>query len=215
MNTPTIPTNLDNLIGKFIDSVNISEDKTEIIFKTKQACYIYEAVGECCSQTWIQYIEGIEYLYGMEVLKIEAKKTITQEEEFSTLDIMGYDIYTVKGICHLDFRNESNGYYCGWLKLKEIKFMNDILSIKEVMEEHEKIVKQLSEMEKYCTKEAASDRYYTINLLTQEVNVLKKCFESVSNYYQFTITECAVVNSLIDNVLTATETFISNKNKGD
>lgn len=93
--------------------------------------------------------------------------------------------------------------------------MNELFGLKEIMEDHEKIVKQLSEMEKYCTKEAASDRYYTINLLTQEVNVLKKCFESVSRYYQFTVSECAVVNSLIDNVLTATEAFVSNKNKDD
>lgn len=113
-------TRLDDLIGKKINNVVLSEDKQEIVFHTDTADYKYYAYAECCSCSWIENIEDLDSLIGQVVLKCEEKTIDREEADWDVTDIMSYDIYTEKGICKIDFRNESNGYYCGNLELVEV-----------------------------------------------------------------------------------------------
>lgn len=113
---------LDNLIGQKINSVVVSDDCELITFETDTHKYIYEAEGECCSCSWVEEIEDIDNIIGQTIIKIKKNgvKRGFEENEYECLDIMNYDIYTEKGICKIDFRNSSNGYYGGNLQISEI-----------------------------------------------------------------------------------------------
>jgi hypothetical protein len=112
---------LDNLIGQKINSVVVSDDKELIIFETDTHTYIYNAEADCCSHSWIEYVEDIDNVIGQTITKIE-EKDISRGEGggHECLDVMNYDLYTEKGICKIDFRNSSNGFYGGNLEIYKI-----------------------------------------------------------------------------------------------
>lgn len=113
---------LDNLIGQKINSVTVSADDEQVIFETDNHKYIYVAAEDCCSHSWIEAIEDVENIIGQKVIKIEENEVNREEDhqQCETLDIANYDIYTERGICRINFRNSSNGYYGGHLELEEI-----------------------------------------------------------------------------------------------
>lgn len=114
---------LDNLIGKRICGIAVTDEGQSITFNDEnEILYVYRACADCCSHSWIEYVEDPENLIMQKVIKIEEKDISKEEtEEYDWLDIMSYDIYTEKGICKIDFRNSSNGYYGGALEIVEIK----------------------------------------------------------------------------------------------
>jgi len=83
--------------------------------------------GGCCSDTWIEHIDGEDALLG----------TIVAVEDIDMPDLgnvgtdfcpsvyqvkyYGLRITTDKGRTVLDYRNDSNGYYGGSLDLREVK----------------------------------------------------------------------------------------------
>lgn len=119
---------LENIVGKKIISFEVSECKTEITFVDDEGTsYIYYAEADCCSSSWIEYIDEPDNLICETVLKVDVNESERLEHEKDwdgdeKLDCMGYDIYTKKGVCKIEFRNSSNGYYSGSLKIREIRF---------------------------------------------------------------------------------------------
>lgn len=109
---------VDYLVGKKITKIELSEDKSEITFFVDGESPVkFNAHGDCCSTSWIENIEEPEYLIGNVVTKVVEKDISRGEtEDYECLDIMNIDIYTDKGICTIDFRNSSNGYYGGSLE---------------------------------------------------------------------------------------------------
>lgn len=103
------------LVGKVITGIKIAKDKQVLLFVTtdgniKALCY-----GDCCSETWIEHIE-------MPALCLPAKILGVRDLEMPDLGNMpgrnfisyyGLKISTDKGDIVIDYRNDSNGYYCG------------------------------------------------------------------------------------------------------
>lgn len=116
---------MQELAGKIIKKIEISDDQESIIFTTKDNQEIgYFTWGDCCSTSWFAHISGLKNLLDQEILSIDDSKYLStiekaeteikqKEEYFDCLAIYGYDIYTKKGICTIEFRNDSNGYYGG------------------------------------------------------------------------------------------------------
>jgi hypothetical protein len=109
---------LENIVGKRINGFTITDDKTTLTFNDDAgALYVYNAEADCCSHSWIENVEDPEYLIGNLVMKVEEKEITDYEEDGCFIKIMGYDVYTDKGICKIDFRNSSNGFYGGRLQI--------------------------------------------------------------------------------------------------
>lgn len=113
---------LENIVGKRINGFVVSDEKTTLTFNDDEGMlYVYDADADCCSHSWIENIEDPEYLLGNLVLKVEEKEMPSEDQDGEYIQIMSYDIYTDKGICKIDFRNSSNGFYGGSLRIVEIK----------------------------------------------------------------------------------------------
>lgn len=105
------------LIGKKVVAVFLATDGGAIRFDVEGGeSIVAHADGDCCSHSWIEYVETPENLLGT-VSAVEdvdlGKEPDTTNYEYC--QFYGCKIYTEKGSSLLDYRNESNGYYGGSL----------------------------------------------------------------------------------------------------
>src|SRR4051794_31285794 len=103
------------LIGKKVTAVYVAADGGAIKFDVQDGePVIARADGDCCSHSWIEYVETPENLLGtvsaVEDLDLD-KPGEDKDGEF--IQFYGCKISTEKGSSTLDYRNESNGYYGG------------------------------------------------------------------------------------------------------
>lgn len=116
---------LDFLVGKKIIKLLFNEEKDSFSFildSLRLERFICE--GECCSNSWIEHVSGLKSLLGHTINKIVFIDLPADKEygEERTL-IYRWDIHTNEGICTMEMRNHSNGYYCG--ELTRIDFEDD------------------------------------------------------------------------------------------
>jgi hypothetical protein len=131
------------LLEETIQYIYMDEDNQCIAFINFHGneFFVYEAVGECCSSSWIESINNVENLIDEEIIGIERKgeairsknEEKSQDEDESREVAFGYTLKTIKGYIDIEFRNESNGYYGGEVKFKpdaklEIPLMKKNLS---------------------------------------------------------------------------------------
>ena len=115
---------MKNLIGKTVKEIKLGENertqRDSITFCTNEGDLTYDAYGDCCSNSYIHEIDGRNALIGYEVLDVIAheSKEFWDKDHCDLMQVYNYDIITKVGTCTLDFRNESNGYYGGWLELR-------------------------------------------------------------------------------------------------
>ena len=96
----------------------------------------YYAEGDCCSSSWYEHISGAENLAGTVVFGVEdvdmADVVVDNEDEFECLALYGIKIITTRGYVDIDFRNESNGYYGGYIvKVDDVDSKEDLRVLKE------------------------------------------------------------------------------------
>lgn len=108
---------MNELEGKIVSQVLMNDDNTVIVFKTDTGEQIvYEAQGDCCSESWFSGIVGLGSLLGQQVIEVTERPEIgdlkSERQEFDIL--YGYFIKTKDGVIEIEFRNASNGYYGGW-----------------------------------------------------------------------------------------------------
>lgn len=105
----------DMLLGRTLNKIRLAEDKTALLFVTKEGDIKAKCDADCCSFTWVQHIE-------MPAHGLPAKVTSVEELEMPDLgdmpdrDVVAYyglKIVTDKGEIIIDYRNDSNGYYGG------------------------------------------------------------------------------------------------------
>lgn len=108
----------NKLIGKKIKAVHLDDDKESISFETEDGeSIVARCDGDCCSRTWIEHIEGMDYLIGATVANVEDIEMNREptDADYTYTQYYGCRITTDKGHCIIDYRNESNGYYGGSL----------------------------------------------------------------------------------------------------
>jgi hypothetical protein len=108
------------LVGKKVTAVYLAEDGGAIRFDIEGGDPIVaHADGDCCSRSWIEYVETPENLLGT-VTAVEdidlAKEGTWDKDGYEYVQFYGCKITTEKGSSLLDYRNESNGYYGGSLE---------------------------------------------------------------------------------------------------
>jgi hypothetical protein len=103
-----------DLIGEKINSVTF--DERLLRFNLKDKVVSFSAEGDCCSNSFIESIDD-ESIFNDAVLEsVEVESG--EAKEIDTFDVHKCTFYkfkTDKGYATLSFRNESNGYYDGYL----------------------------------------------------------------------------------------------------
>ena len=117
-------------MNKPLESVELSPGEDEIIFSFQDGSKIrFGVVGDCCSKSWIEHLEKPYDLLGATITSIEDSSGVPWDghecgEESSYTRACGHEhlqVYntkfeTNKGTIVLEYRNDSNGYYGGWLE---------------------------------------------------------------------------------------------------
>ena len=120
---------MNDLVGNTIESVEISDDRTEVYFGINGRIPMrFIADGDCCSASWIEDFD-YEGIVGGTVVRVDVKfiehgdlietayPDFQQDEDMSFF----YEIITDRGSATLEMRNSSNGYYGGRMILAPCK----------------------------------------------------------------------------------------------
>lgn len=111
------------LIGKTIETVTHDKAKGVVRFSFREGPdVVVDAEGDCCSHSWIELVEIPTGIRGAKITALEDSDTVREAtpEELAKADCLSvYQtmIRTTKGDISLEFRNDSNGYYGGYLVL--------------------------------------------------------------------------------------------------
>ncbi len=105
------------LKGKTVTAIHFAKDKLAIKFDVEGGESIVAKVdGDCCSSTWIENVDGAEFLVGQEVLSEEdvlMPKASEKNDDYEVIAFYGYEVKSARGRMLIDYRNSSNGYYGG------------------------------------------------------------------------------------------------------
>ena len=110
------------LVGKRVVAVYLADDRKAIKFDVEGGKPVIAwADGDCCSSTWIEDLDLPASLIGGVVRAVEDidMPDLGSPDEYTEIAYYGLRITTDKGVCVLDYRNASNGYYGGsieWIK---------------------------------------------------------------------------------------------------
>lgn len=127
----------DKILNRPLASVALSDDNARITFKFQDdGEKSYGVEGDCCSSSWIEHLEAPDDLQGAIITKVEDGGGIPYDDhkcveydysksnaENEAAGYCGHDVlavyntkfYTDKGTITLEYRNDSNGYYGGYL----------------------------------------------------------------------------------------------------
>ena len=128
--------NFDDVIGKAVDTVELNKETDRITFKfldgTERG---YGVKGDCCSHSWIEHLEMPDDVRGAVIQSVDDGGEVEPwdghvcvERQYDddykvTEEGCGHDSLAVyntrfrtnKGDVVFEYRNDSNGYYGGYL----------------------------------------------------------------------------------------------------
>lgn len=116
---------MKELEGKVVAGLAVSECAAHLRFELQGGAFVcYEALADCCSESWFSDITGVSALLGQRVRAAERVELPDYDTEdgrcLQEVDqAYGYQLQTAKGRVDIVFRNSSNGYYGGELCLRE------------------------------------------------------------------------------------------------
>ena len=109
---------METLIGRVVHGLWVADGSTRLIFETDQGDLAFVAEGDCCSTSWFNDIIGVA---AFEHALVRAAETWTPDppdntDGYECLQVYGVKLTTESGYVDILFRNESNGYYGGYLE---------------------------------------------------------------------------------------------------
>jgi len=124
-------------VGKTVSKLEMNEDKSVMRFTMLDGAIFYvSAVGDCCSNSWFEHIEGEDALLGYEVLRVverEMPKAIDKTNGDLT-QFYGWTLETSRGRFDVEMRNESNGCYGGKAIVSDVVSDQDYCEIENGFE---------------------------------------------------------------------------------
>lgn len=106
------------LEGQRIKQINIDESAGCLYITTDKAIHKFHVESDCCSYSYFYEINNINQMLtwiSKDIEEIDMPEVPEQDEYTCTL-AYGYKINTEGGYGLIVFRNDSNGYYGGWMK---------------------------------------------------------------------------------------------------
>lgn len=124
---------ISKFVGKTVEAAFINDSKDVMSWKVDGKWYDLNAIGDCCSHSWFEHCDNADVFNGGTILEIEHFSGDTENGEYGNeIKVDMLKIKTDKGHCTIEFRNESNGYYSGWIDVfssmghdKDMKPMTD------------------------------------------------------------------------------------------
>lgn len=108
----------ESIREKKINGIKIDSTRECILFETDSGLVGWETDGDCCSESWIEHIEGVGSIINSEILSVEEINGGEIEGTRQDVDsIYFFKIKTTKGYAQIEMRNSSNGYYGGSLEV--------------------------------------------------------------------------------------------------
>lgn len=113
-----------NMLNRIIQEVVLSQDKESIMFRFVDGFQRSFGVGEvCCSHSWIEHLELPQDYIGATLLRVEEGEDVVPWDGHTCDNSCGHDVlqvyntkfHTDRGTITLEYRNDSNGYYGGYL----------------------------------------------------------------------------------------------------
>ena len=109
---------MKELIGRTLTGLTLSDNQRILTFHTSTGKVVYEAEGDCCSESWFAYLLG-DFIG--EVIAVAEKEERRVEPSRQEVDLVyGYILTIKEPFCSrieradVELRNSSNGYYGGW-----------------------------------------------------------------------------------------------------
>lgn len=128
----------DNLIGKRVNGILISESNNYLVFRTIDGeIFIYATSGDCCNSVWVNHIAGVDILgqgnsfdllRGALVTGAEDKGWGDNREDNDGYDVIQDGFWTIqtdRGYIDIEVRNSHNGYYGGNFEQVEGRFLDE------------------------------------------------------------------------------------------
>lgn|SRR3990167_5569582 len=112
---------MEEIIGKTIKEIYFDKEMDDwIVFITDENKLSYHIEADCCSTSYIDSFKGISNLLNQKVISVKELRT-TEEviEEWDYIRTHPVEIITEKGVCVFTYKNNSNGYYDGWIELED------------------------------------------------------------------------------------------------
>ena len=109
----------DGFAGRKLKSVILSNDKETIAFEFQDG-YVakFGAEGDCCSTSWIEHLTVPDDIEGQELVEAidECIGTEDVPDGYTYRQVYQTKLRTDKGeTITIEYRNDSNGYYGGYL----------------------------------------------------------------------------------------------------
>lgn len=109
------------VMGKTL--LKITDDNDDLQLHCEDGVIEFLAIGDCCSDSWVEHVESPsqpEKIVSFEEIEIpptfnEVKTEKRPIEDMDVVKFYFYKITTDKGSYLIEMRNNSNGYYGGWL----------------------------------------------------------------------------------------------------
>lgn len=110
--------NFDSILNKPLASVN--HTRTEVLFQFLDGSERkFFVCGDCCSESWVEHLEKPNDIRGAIITGVEHTDydgvQLNEASEQGTLMQYFTRFHTNKGDITLEYRNDSNGYYGGYL----------------------------------------------------------------------------------------------------
>lgn len=117
---------MKELEGITVKSIEINADKDVIRFNTTDGKQFYaSAVGDCCSTSWFEHVNGVDVLFGRKVNRVVEREMPEESAvDGETVRYYGWTLETDAGRCDFEMRNRSNGYYGGNVNVAEGRALN-------------------------------------------------------------------------------------------
>lgn len=115
---------VNDIIGKILCKITDENDDLQLHLDDGEIVY-FDAVGDCCSESWVEHIdtpskpEKIIQIQELEISNYNYEATEYKKRKKEDIDVLSayfYQINTDGGSYLIELRNNSNGYYGGWLQ---------------------------------------------------------------------------------------------------
>lgn len=112
------------LIDKIIKDIKITASKDALLFITTEGDIAVEVQGDCCSNSWVESIELPGLGFPAKVISVDDldMPDLGDIDGRDCIKYYGCKIITDRGEIIIDYRNESNGYYGGYLSWPDVHY---------------------------------------------------------------------------------------------
>lgn len=112
---------LDQLIDKTIENIYLNKERNFLVFKCIDEIISYDVIGICCSTSWIEHlcVANLPFTVSFtqeHCLGVDKQDIRDDHEVILVYETILVDVDNKQSIC-LEYRNDSNGYYGGFLRL--------------------------------------------------------------------------------------------------